>query len=85
MESLRRNFFNGIQDGRINDDNAATKDANAAGPTVFDDEEVTMTMAQTLIKMNAEKAKLVDEQIAKGYMMRKLNKLQQGKSTKKMI
>nr|GFD37060.1 hypothetical protein [Tanacetum cinerariifolium] len=27
--------------------------------TVFDDEEVTMTMAQTLIKMKAEKAKLV--------------------------
>nr|GFD03554.1 hypothetical protein [Tanacetum cinerariifolium] len=46
--------------GRIDDDNAATKDANAAKPTVFDDEEVTMTMAQTLIKMKAEKAKLLD-------------------------
>nr|GEX22162.1 putative ribonuclease H-like domain-containing protein [Tanacetum cinerariifolium] len=43
---------------------AATKDANAAKPTVFDDEEVTMTMAQTLIKMKAEIAKLLDEQIA---------------------
>nr|GFB04028.1 hypothetical protein [Tanacetum cinerariifolium] len=51
--------------GRIDDDNAATKDANAAKPTVFDDEEVTMTMAQTLIKMKAEKAKLLDEQILK--------------------
>nr|GFB53539.1 hypothetical protein [Tanacetum cinerariifolium] len=34
-------------------------------PTVFDDEEVTMTMAQTLITMKAEKARLLDEQMAK--------------------
>nr|GEV81305.1 hypothetical protein [Tanacetum cinerariifolium] len=49
--------------GRIDDDNAATKDANAAEPTVFFNEEVTMIMAQTLIKMKAEKekAKLLDE------------------------
>nr|GEV75489.1 hypothetical protein [Tanacetum cinerariifolium] len=40
------------------------KGANAAEPTVFDDEEVTMTMAQTLIKMKAKKATLHDEQIA---------------------
>nr|GEZ91952.1 hypothetical protein [Tanacetum cinerariifolium] len=38
---------------------------NAAEPTVFDDEEVAMTMAQTLIKMKAEKARLSDEQMAK--------------------
>nr|GEV37389.1 hypothetical protein [Tanacetum cinerariifolium] len=44
---------------------AATKDVSATKPTVFDDEEVTMTMAQILIKMKAEKAKLIDEQIAK--------------------
>nr|GEY60836.1 hypothetical protein [Tanacetum cinerariifolium] len=31
--------------------------------TIFDDEVVTMTMAQTLIKLKAEKAKLLDEQI----------------------
>nr|GEY59715.1 hypothetical protein [Tanacetum cinerariifolium] len=31
---------------------------------VFDDEDVTMTMAQTLIKLKAEKAKLLDQQIA---------------------
>nr|GEU31184.1 retrovirus-related Pol polyprotein from transposon TNT 1-94 [Tanacetum cinerariifolium] len=37
---------------------------NVAEPTVFDDEEVTMTMARTLIKLKAEKAKLLDEQIA---------------------
>nr|GEV12165.1 hypothetical protein [Tanacetum cinerariifolium] len=38
---------------------------NVAEPTVFDDEEVTMTMAQTLIKVKAKKARLVDEQMAK--------------------
>nr|GFB12969.1 hypothetical protein [Tanacetum cinerariifolium] len=31
----------------------------------LDDEEVTMTMAQTLIKMKAEKARLLDEQMSK--------------------
>nr|GEW98393.1 ribonuclease H-like domain-containing protein [Tanacetum cinerariifolium] len=40
------------------------EDVSAAEPTVFDDEDVTMTMAQTLIKLKAEKAKLLDEQIA---------------------
>nr|GFA41210.1 hypothetical protein [Tanacetum cinerariifolium] len=44
---------------------AATKDVNAVEPTVFDDEEVTMTMAQTLIKMKAKKARLLDKQMAK--------------------
>nr|GFD30184.1 hypothetical protein [Tanacetum cinerariifolium] len=43
--------------GRIDDDNAVTKDVNATEPTVFNDEEVTITMDQTLIKMKAEKAK----------------------------
>nr|GEV95679.1 reverse transcriptase domain-containing protein [Tanacetum cinerariifolium] len=33
--------------------------------TVFNDEEVTMTMAQKLIKMKAKKARLLDEQMAK--------------------
>nr|GEV98765.1 putative ribonuclease H-like domain-containing protein [Tanacetum cinerariifolium] len=47
------------------DVSAATKDVSAAEPTVFDDEEVTMTMAHTLIKMKEEKAKLLDEKIAK--------------------
>nr|GFA09085.1 hypothetical protein [Tanacetum cinerariifolium] len=32
---------------------------------MFDDEEVTITMAQTLIKMKAKKARLLDEQMAK--------------------
>nr|GEX06147.1 hypothetical protein [Tanacetum cinerariifolium] len=47
------------------DDVSAVKEVNAADPIVFDDEEVTMTMAQTLIKMKAKKARLLDEQIAK--------------------
>nr|GEY68321.1 hypothetical protein [Tanacetum cinerariifolium] len=52
--------------GKIDQDevNAASKGLNAAEPTVFDDEEVTMTMAQTIIRMKVEKAKLLDEQIA---------------------
>nr|GEW98568.1 retrovirus-related Pol polyprotein from transposon TNT 1-94 [Tanacetum cinerariifolium] len=50
---------------RKDDDNAASKDVNAAEPIVFDDEEVTMTIAQTLIKMKAKKARLLDEQMAK--------------------
>nr|GEV50817.1 hypothetical protein [Tanacetum cinerariifolium] len=51
--------------GREDDDNAATKDISVAKPTVFDDEEVTMTMAHTLIKMKAKKARILDEQMAK--------------------
>nr|GEZ03879.1 hypothetical protein [Tanacetum cinerariifolium] len=50
---------------RKDDDNDASKDVNATEPTVFDDEEVTMTMAQTLIKMKAKKLRLFDEQMAK--------------------
>nr|GEX05146.1 hypothetical protein [Tanacetum cinerariifolium] len=42
--------------------NAAAKEVNAAEPTVFDDEEVTMIMAQT---MKAEKERLLDELMAK--------------------
>nr|GEU93846.1 retrotransposon protein, putative, unclassified [Tanacetum cinerariifolium] len=51
--------------GRKDDVSVAIKDVNATESTVFDDKEVTMTMAQTLIKMKAEKAKLLDEQMAK--------------------
>nr|GEU44007.1 hypothetical protein [Tanacetum cinerariifolium] len=54
--------------GRIErkyNDNAATKEVNTAEPTVFDDEKVTMTMAQTLIKMKAKKARIFNEQMAK--------------------
>nr|GEX62103.1 hypothetical protein [Tanacetum cinerariifolium] len=45
-------------------DNATIKDVSAAEPTVFDDDEVTVTMDQTLIKMKAKKARLLDEQMA---------------------
>nr|GFA91964.1 hypothetical protein [Tanacetum cinerariifolium] len=51
--------------GRIKEDVTAIKEVNAAEPTVFDDEEVTMTMAQTLIKIKVKKAKILDEQMAK--------------------
>nr|GEU81866.1 hypothetical protein [Tanacetum cinerariifolium] len=61
--------------GRLNQEevNVASKEVSAvsapelfsvAEPIVFDDEDVTMTMAQTLIKLKAEKAKLLDEHIA---------------------
>nr|GEZ13059.1 hypothetical protein [Tanacetum cinerariifolium] len=52
--------------GRIDQDgvNAASKGVNVIEPIVFDDEEVTMTMAQTLFKMKEEKAKLLDKQMA---------------------
>nr|GEY44451.1 hypothetical protein [Tanacetum cinerariifolium] len=53
-----------FKEGRKDDDNAAIKDVSATEPTVFDN-EVTMTMALTLIKMKAKKARLLDEQIAK--------------------
>nr|GEW89267.1 copia protein [Tanacetum cinerariifolium] len=49
--------------GRMEEDVTAVKETNAAEsePTVFNDEEVTMTMAQTLIKMKAEKSKQMQE------------------------
>nr|GEY96019.1 hypothetical protein [Tanacetum cinerariifolium] len=50
---------------RKDDDNVAAKEINAAEPTMFDDEEVTMTMDQALIKMKAEKARILNEQMAK--------------------
>nr|GEY63155.1 synaptobrevin, longin-like domain protein [Tanacetum cinerariifolium] len=50
---------------RKDDDNVAAKEVNVVEPTMFDDEEVTMTMAQTLINMKAKKARILDEQMAK--------------------
>nr|GFC76323.1 hypothetical protein [Tanacetum cinerariifolium] len=51
-------------------------------PKVFNNEEVTLTMAQTLTKMKVEKQRILDEQMAKGYMMKKLSKmlLEKGKN-----
>nr|GEZ92950.1 hypothetical protein [Tanacetum cinerariifolium] len=52
----------------VKDEEVVTIDAEPHGsvaePIVFDDKDVTMTMALTLIKLKAEKAKLLDEQIA---------------------
>nr|GEV43880.1 putative ribonuclease H-like domain-containing protein [Tanacetum cinerariifolium] len=52
---------------RMEEDVIVVKEINAAElePTVFNDDEVTMTMAQTLIKMKAKKAMILDEQMAK--------------------
>nr|GFC86676.1 hypothetical protein [Tanacetum cinerariifolium] len=69
LEKKKKSWSSGfkrLRKGRIDQDvNTAIKDVSAVEPTVFDDEEVTMTMAQTLIKMKAEKEKILDEQIAK--------------------
>nr|GEW84980.1 hypothetical protein [Tanacetum cinerariifolium] len=51
--------------GRVEEDVTTVKEVNATEPAVFDDEEVTMIMAQTLIKIKAKKARLLDEQMAK--------------------
>nr|GEV64239.1 hypothetical protein [Tanacetum cinerariifolium] len=50
--------------GRMEEDVTAVKEINDAEPIIFDDKEVTMTMAQTLIKMEAKK-RIFDEQMAK--------------------
>nr|GEV14415.1 retrovirus-related Pol polyprotein from transposon TNT 1-94 [Tanacetum cinerariifolium] len=53
--------------GRMEEDVTTVKEINDAEsePTVFNDEDVTMTMAWTLIKMKAKKARILDEQMAK--------------------
>nr|GEW58660.1 hypothetical protein [Tanacetum cinerariifolium] len=70
LKRLRR--VDAAQRGRTNL-NAASKGVSAvialelvstAKPTMFDDEDVTMTMGQTLIKLKAEKARILDEKIA---------------------
>nr|GEW05206.1 uncharacterized mitochondrial protein AtMg00810-like [Tanacetum cinerariifolium] len=65
LERKRRSKHFGLK--RLMKDVTAVKENNVAEPepTVFDDEEVTMTMSQTLIKMKAKKARILDEQLAK--------------------
>nr|GEZ64352.1 hypothetical protein [Tanacetum cinerariifolium]GEZ64357.1 hypothetical protein [Tanacetum cinerariifolium] len=46
---------------------------SATEPIVFNDEDVTMTMAQTLIKLKAEKARILDEEIAQKLHDEKLD------------
>nr|GEU36563.1 hypothetical protein [Tanacetum cinerariifolium] len=62
----RHSGFKRLRKGRIDqeDVNAASKGVSVAELTVSDDKEVTMTMAHTLIKLKAEKVKLLDEQIS---------------------
>nr|GEV81467.1 uncharacterized mitochondrial protein AtMg00810-like [Tanacetum cinerariifolium] len=64
-EEIEVFWFKEVKKGRKDDVSAtATKEASAAEPTVFDD-EVTMSIAQRIIKMKAEKARLLNEQMAK--------------------
>nr|GEV01634.1 hypothetical protein [Tanacetum cinerariifolium] len=64
LEKKRRSKSSGLK--RLRKRRLEEKDeVNAAEPTVFDDEEVTMTMAQTLIKMKAKKTRLLDKKMAK--------------------
>nr|GFA00443.1 glutamic acid-rich protein-like [Tanacetum cinerariifolium] len=68
LKRKRRSKSSGLKrlrKGRKDDYNAAANEVSVVEPTVFDDEEVTMTMAQTLINMKAEKARILDEQMAK--------------------
>nr|GEW41057.1 hypothetical protein [Tanacetum cinerariifolium] len=69
---------------RMEKDVTVVKEINAAEPepTVFNDDEVTMTMAQTLIKMKAEKAKILNEQMAKSLQD---EKIEQAAARKNMI
>nr|GEU77965.1 zinc knuckle CX2CX4HX4C [Tanacetum cinerariifolium] len=71
--------------GMINqkDVNAASKGVSVVGtpelvsadePTVFNDDEVTITMVQTLIKLKVEKAKLLNEQISQKLHDEKVQK-----------
>nr|GEU71382.1 hypothetical protein [Tanacetum cinerariifolium] len=55
----------GVEDQGRTDDVSVVKDTSVAEPTMFDDEEFTMTMAQTLNKMKAKKARILDDQMAK--------------------
>nr|GEX62751.1 ribonuclease H-like domain-containing protein [Tanacetum cinerariifolium] len=50
---------------KLDADKDVTVEVNATEPTVLDDEEVTMIMDQTLIKMKAKKQRILDEQMAK--------------------
>nr|GEZ52611.1 copia protein [Tanacetum cinerariifolium]GEZ53609.1 copia protein [Tanacetum cinerariifolium] len=64
LNTLMETYATLSQKGRT-DDVSASKEVSAVEPTIFNDEEVTMTMAQTLIKIKAKKARLLDEQMAK--------------------
>nr|GFA55316.1 hypothetical protein [Tanacetum cinerariifolium] len=51
----------------------APEQVSTAEPIVFDDEDVTMKMAQTLIKLKEEKARILNEKIAQKLCYPKTN------------
>nr|GEX85342.1 hypothetical protein [Tanacetum cinerariifolium] len=65
------------QKGRMEEDATAIKELNAAEPTVFDDEQVTMTMAQTLINMKDKKQRILNEQMAKRLQDEEIEQMQE--------
>nr|GFA37091.1 hypothetical protein [Tanacetum cinerariifolium] len=71
--------------GRMEEDVTVVKEINVAEPIVFDDEEVTMTMAQTLIKMKAKKARILDEQMAKRLQDEEIEQAAARKNRRKRI
>nr|GEV59608.1 ribonuclease H-like domain-containing protein [Tanacetum cinerariifolium] len=78
LEKKRRTKHSGLkwlQKGRMEENVTAVKEVNAVKPIVFDDEEVTMTMAQTLIKMKAEKQRILNEQMAKRLQDEEIEKV----------
>nr|GEW13874.1 putative reverse transcriptase domain-containing protein [Tanacetum cinerariifolium] len=81
-EEIKAFWFKEVKEGVDLKDVTTVKEINAAKPepTVFDDEEVTMTMAQTLIKMKAEKARILDEQMAKRLQDEEIEQLKPGKN-----
>nr|GEU33683.1 hypothetical protein [Tanacetum cinerariifolium] len=82
---LRRMHPNRGRIKAIDADEDITLEVNDVEPTVFDDEKVTMTMAQTLIKMKAEKARILDTQMAQRLHDEEIKKLQPGMLKKKLI
>nr|GFA14286.1 hypothetical protein [Tanacetum cinerariifolium] len=66
-EEIKPLWFKEVKEGRMEEDVTIVKEINAAESEsiVFDDEEVTMTMAQTLIKIKAKKSRILDEQLDK--------------------
>nr|GEW27459.1 putative ribonuclease H-like domain-containing protein [Tanacetum cinerariifolium] len=73
-----------LRKGRIDQDvSVATKDVSATEPSVFDDEEVTMTMAQTLIKMKAKKEDIDWNSIAEQIEEKPLDNIRKYQSLKR--
>nr|GEY59089.1 hypothetical protein [Tanacetum cinerariifolium] len=63
----------------------APKLVSTAEPTVFDNEDVTMAMSQTLIKLKAEKARILDEKIAQKLHEEEVRKVAARDEQEKLI